>query len=351
MRGALGSAKLLATMTPQTRTLTLLFTDMVASTELLGSLEEREAERLRHGHFAALGAQIERHGGRQVKNLGDGVMATFEAARDAIEAAVAMQLAIAGPAGRRSPHGRAIRIGVSSGDVSVEHGDCFGTPVVEAARLCAQARGGQVLVAESTRLLARSYEPLRKLEKRTLKGLAEPTAVWEAEWSPTVEAPLRVVLADDAVLVREGVARVLEGCGIEVLAQAGDPDELLRLIAELRPDLAIVDVRMPPTHTTEGLEAAERILAGHPAIGVLILSQDLVPHYAERLLAARPTGVGYLLKESVADVREFDEAIRRVAAGGQAFDPALLAGRSASGEQIGRRLDADTASHSIQLHQ
>jgi class 3 adenylate cyclase/CheY-like chemotaxis protein len=323
MCSASASPRLIAAMT--SRTLTLLFTDMVGSTRLLADLPDHQAHRLRTDHFAELREQIERHAGREVKTLGDGVMASFDFAKNAIESAIAMQVVSARAARGASRQGPSIRIGLSSGDVRLEGGDCFGTPVIEASRLCHRAASGQVLVAESTRLVARGYGPLNKLGDLRLKGFPEPTGVWEANWSHVAPKPLRVVLADDAVLVREGIARVLEERGIEVLGQAGDADELLHLTAELRPDLAIVDVRMPPTHKAEGLEAAESILAKHPGTGVLLLSQDLEPRYATRLLAVRPSGVGYLLKERVADVGQFVDAASQVAGGGRAFEPALAA--------------------------
>jgi class 3 adenylate cyclase/CheY-like chemotaxis protein len=312
-----------------TRTRTLLFTDIVRSTELLGGLGQHHGERLRLEHFAALREQAERHNGTIIKNLGDGVMATFECARDALECGVAMQIATA-LSGRCRATALSIRVGIASGDVQIDDADCFGTPVVEASRVCAAASARQVLVAESTRLLARSYRPLAEIGPRDLKGLAEPTVVWEATWSETDASPVRAILADDSVLLREGVARVLEARGIEVIAQAGDADELLRLTAELRPDLAIVDVRMPPTGTDEGLKAAEQILTTHPSTSVLLLSQDVDPHYAERLLAASRTGVGYLLKERVSDLGAFTDAARRVANGGVAFEAAIAPSAVAS---------------------
>jgi class 3 adenylate cyclase len=296
------------------RTRTVLFTDLVGSTALLEALGERAAHRLQGAHLDALREQTEHHRGRVVKTLGDGVMAVFCAARDAIGAAGAMQRATAEARERRGPRALGLRVGISSGDVRVEHEDCIGAPVVEASRLCARASGGQILLAESTRLLAGPEAPLRPLGDLALKGLTEPTRTWEP----------RVLLADDAVLVREGVARVLEERGLDVVAQVGDADELLRLTADLRPDLAIVDVRMPPSHQAEGLEAAERIVAAHPKTGVLLLSQELEPRYADRLVAVRSAGVGYLLKERVADVRQFADAARRVAAGGRAFDELLM---------------------------
>jgi class 3 adenylate cyclase/CheY-like chemotaxis protein len=304
------------------RTLTILFTDIVGSTELLGGLAGREAVRLRADHFAVLRRQIRRHGGREVKNLGDGLMVAFEAAGEGLDCAVAMQKGSAEEVGR-PPRAIPIRIGISSGDVHEQEGDCFGGPVVEASRLCARAEGGQVLVAEATRLMTRGDEELVEVGDLELKGLAQPLRAWEAQWSAEALPRIRVVLADDAVLVREGIAQVLENSGLEVVAQAGNAEELLRLTAELRPDVAIVDVRMPPTHTVEGIEAAEQIRSEHPDTAVLVLSQDIQPRYARRLRAASATSIGYMLKERVTDIREFAEATRRVAAGGTAFEADL----------------------------
>jgi DNA-binding NarL/FixJ family response regulator len=136
---------------------------------------------------------------------------------------------------------------------------------------------------------------------------------------------LRVVLADDAVLIREGIARVLEERGVEVVAQVGDATSLLDRVAELSPDVAVVDVRMPPTHTTEGLRAALEIRARFERVGVLVLSQHLESRYAMALLSGGASCVGYLLKERVTDVDELIGSIRRVAAGGTAVDPRVVA--------------------------
>ena len=131
---------------------------------------------------------------------------------------------------------------------------------------------------------------------------------------------MRVVLADDAVLVREGVARLLAEHGFDVVAQAGDAEELLAAVERERPDVAIVDVRMPPTQTDEGLRAAERIRNRHANVGVLVLSQHTAPPQALRLIGSSARGVGYLLKERVSDIAEFAAAVRRVGSGGTAVD-------------------------------
>jgi DNA-binding NarL/FixJ family response regulator len=136
---------------------------------------------------------------------------------------------------------------------------------------------------------------------------------------------MRVVLADDAVLVRAGIARVLEAEGFDVVGQAGNTTELLALVARERPQVAIVDVRMPPTHTDEGIRAAEQLRVRHPDVGVLILSQHAAPPQAFRLLTGLAAGIGYLLKERVADVSELADAVRRVGSGGVAVDSDVVA--------------------------
>jgi DNA-binding NarL/FixJ family response regulator len=141
---------------------------------------------------------------------------------------------------------------------------------------------------------------------------------------------IRVVIADDSVLLREGVARLLEEYGFEVAGQAGDAEDLLRKVGAHKPDVAVVDVRMPPTHTDEGLRAAHKIRAEFPDTGVLVLSQYVEEAYALELLSQSTESTGYLLKDRVADVDSFTDAVRRVANGGSALDPevvALLLGR------------------------
>jgi len=135
---------------------------------------------------------------------------------------------------------------------------------------------------------------------------------------------LRGVLADDSVLLREGTARLLADSGFDVVGQAGDADDLMLKVRSYAPDVAIVDIRMPPTHTDEGLRAAQEIREKHPGTGVLVLSQYVEADYALDLLAGSAEGVGYLLKDRVADVDDFVSAVRRVAEGGSALDPAIV---------------------------
>jgi len=142
---------------------------------------------------------------------------------------------------------------------------------------------------------------------------------------------VRVVLADDSVLLREGVARILDEAGFEVVGQAGNADELMLKVRSYTPDVAIVDIRMPPTHTDEGLRAAQEIREKHPTCGVLVLSQYVEATYAMELLAESAEGVGYLLKDRVSDVNEFADAVRRVGEGGSALDPTIVS------QLVGRR--------------
>jgi DNA-binding NarL/FixJ family response regulator len=138
-------------------------------------------------------------------------------------------------------------------------------------------------------------------------------------------APSRIVLADDAVLLREALSAALAVAGFEVVGQAGDVPELMRLVAQERPDVAVLDVRMPPTHTTEGLEAARQIRAAYPRVAILVLSQYVETRYAVDLLRQDPSGVGYLLKDRVTRVADLADAVRRVAAGGSVIDPEVVA--------------------------
>jgi DNA-binding NarL/FixJ family response regulator len=135
---------------------------------------------------------------------------------------------------------------------------------------------------------------------------------------------VRVVLAEDSVLLREGIARILSEAGIEVVGQAGDADDLLRKVRAHKPDVAITDIRMPPGHTDEGLRAAHEIRGELPDVGVLVLSQYVEESYALDLLADNAAGLGYLLKDRVGDVDAFLDAVRRVADGGSALDPEVV---------------------------
>jgi DNA-binding NarL/FixJ family response regulator len=142
---------------------------------------------------------------------------------------------------------------------------------------------------------------------------------------------LRVVIAEDSVLMREGIASLLEGAGFEIVGKSSTADDLLLKVRSYKPHVAIVDIRMPPSHTDEGLVAAKAIREQHPQVGVLVLSQYVEPSYAMELIADDAEGVGYLLKDRIPDVDEFRSSVRRVAEGGSALDPAIVT------QLVGRR--------------
>ncbi|MEP6954435.1 MAG: response regulator transcription factor [Solirubrobacteraceae bacterium] len=146
---------------------------------------------------------------------------------------------------------------------------------------------------------------------------------------------MRVVLADDSMLLREGIARLLEEAGMEVVAQSADAEDLLRKVGAHKPDVAIVDVRMPPTHTDEGLRAAAEIRDRFPKTGVLVLSQYIEESYAMELLGSHTEGVGYMLKDRVSDLDRFVEGVKRVGEGGSVLDPEVVS------RLLGRRREAD----------
>ncbi len=146
---------------------------------------------------------------------------------------------------------------------------------------------------------------------------------------------MRVVIADDSVLLREGLARLLSDAGFEVAAQAGDADDLMRKVRAHKPQVAVTDIRMPPTHTDEGLRAAQAIRRDLPDVGVLVLSQYVDQKYAMELLGNSAAGVGYLLKDRVAEIDRFTEAVRTVGNGGSALDPEVVS------QLLGRRRSDD----------
>jgi DNA-binding NarL/FixJ family response regulator len=146
---------------------------------------------------------------------------------------------------------------------------------------------------------------------------------------------MKVAVADDSVLLREGIVKLLESEGFDVVGQSGTADDLMLKVRSYSPDVAIIDIRMPPTHTDEGLLAAQEIREKHPGTGVLVLSQYVEADYALELLAESAEGVGYLLKDRIADIADFASAVRRVGEGGSALDPAIVS------QLVGRRRKDD----------
>ena len=309
--------------------LTFLLTDIERSTSHVRRLGERYCEVL-DGSRAAINRAVAEHGGRQIECRADESFSVFDSAADAVAAATAAQRALLAVSW---PHGAPVRvrIGLHTGlAIDSGHG-LVGFDVHLAARLGAAGHGGQVLLSERTAELA-GAETI-DLGLFELRGVPEPQRLLQlvADGLPEDFPPLRfarrvdddrlsVVLADDSMLIRDGIARLLEEAGMHVVGQAGSPEELLERVAATAPDVAVVDIRMPPSGTDEGVTAAKAIRRLHPETGVLLLSQDFVPAYARELLDASGEGVGYLLKDRVADMTEFAGAIRRIAEGDVVLD-------------------------------
>jgi DNA-binding NarL/FixJ family response regulator/class 3 adenylate cyclase len=324
-----------------TGTVAFLFTDIEGSTRLLQELGEQYA-----GVLAELQrlvrAAVEAHGGREIDTAGDGFFVAFDRARDAVAAAVAAQRSLAGHAWPGAAAVR-VRMGLHTGEPSLDGTSYVGLDVHRVARLTDAGHGGQVLVSGRTRALA-GIET-RDLGEQQFKGLPGPERVHQvladglrSDFPPLrangggagIDVPaskrsgMRVVVAEDSVLLREGIARLLEDAGLDVVGQAGTADELMLKVRSYRPDVAVVDIRMPPTQTDEGLRAAKEIREKHPDTCVLVLSQYLEPAYALELLSESAEGVGYLLKDRVADIPEFVAAVKRVGEGGSALDPTVV---------------------------
>jgi DNA-binding NarL/FixJ family response regulator/class 3 adenylate cyclase len=339
-----------------TGTVTFLFTDIEDSTGLVRELGDAYVQVV-SDHRRLVRSAVEEHGGYEVDCRGDEFFLAYGDAQPAVDTAIAIQRS---HESHTWPGGREVRvrIGVHTGRPSIEDDDYVGIDVHCVARLCSAGHGGQVLLSRAT---VESIEdaPVRDLGEHELRGLQAPERIFQLLRPertgdfPVLRLPsaegvdtrgdfggdggqpssrkLRVTLADDAVLLREGMARLLRESGFEIVGQSGTADDLMLKVRSYAPDVAIVDIRMPPTQTDEGLQAAREIRERHPDVGVLVLSQHVEPDYAMELLAEGAEGVGYLLKDRVSDIDEFAAAVRRVAEGGSALDPALVT------QLVGRR--------------
>jgi DNA-binding NarL/FixJ family response regulator/class 3 adenylate cyclase len=336
-----------------------MFTDVEGSTGLVGKLGDVYGE-IMADHRRLLREAVTSSNGHEIDSRGDEFFAVFQRTRDAVSAALAAQRQLAA---HEWPTGGVVRvrIGVHTGEPLLGESGYEGLDVHRVARICEAGHGGQVLVSQTTRNLLEAGQVLeaefQDLGEHDLRGLPRPERIYQvlapdlqAEFPPLRTgdgrapaepaavpggATLRVVIADDSVLLREGIARLLAECGFDVVGQSENADDLMLKVRSYTPDVAIVDIRMPPTQTDEGLRAAQEIRETHPDVGVLVLSQYVEPAYAMELLAESAEGVGYLLKDRVSDVNEFAAAVRRVAEGGSALDPALVT------QLVGRRRQHD----------
>ena len=274
------------------------------------------------GDGATVGAWsrlVERHGGVDVGESVSGSSVAFRSAGEAVRCAVAVQEA-------QRPVSE-LALGVHAGEVHTADG-AEAVVVQQAARLARLAASGQILASALVRQLIAEDADLRFGEDRevSLPGLAGRMVVTEVRWGEHRNRVLRVVIADDAALVRDGVAALLRAHGVEVVGTASDSEGLHEEVARRLPDVALVDIRMPPTFTDEGLVAAERIRARFPEVGVLVLSQHLDTRYALRVAHANPARTGYLLKDRVTDSRVLFDALERIADGGCVIDAAVAEG-------------------------
>jgi DNA-binding NarL/FixJ family response regulator/class 3 adenylate cyclase len=326
-----------------TGTVTFLFSDIEGSTRLVQRLGDAygrvlaDVRRLiRSATKAQKGVEIDAHG--------DELFAVFQEVGNAVVAAVDAQRALRQHDWPDDVPVR-VRMGIHMGTPALDEDGYVGIDIHRASRICQAGHGGQIVLSAAAREAIE--EEVKDLGEHELVGLPAPETLFQLEVSglPSDFPPLRntrelvermrVVLADDAILLREGVARLLEESGFEVAAQSGTADDLLRHVAMHKPRVAIVDIRMPPTQTDEGLRAAQEIRERFPGTGVLVLSQYVEPGYAMELLAENAEGVGYLLKDRVSDVDEFAAAVRRVGEGGSALDPSVVS------QLVGRRRRED----------
>jgi DNA-binding NarL/FixJ family response regulator/class 3 adenylate cyclase len=326
-------------------TVTLFFTDVEGSTQLLQQLGDGYAEVL-SDHRRLFREAVEAAGGHVVDHRGDEFFVVFDDARAATDTAVAAQRAFAEHDWADGVELR-VRMGIHTGEPNLRDDAYFGLDVHRAARIAQAGSGGQILISEQTRKALDSTHQLEDLGDHELPGLDKPERLYQLSVAglPSRFPPLstartgfrgmRVVLADDSVLLREGIARLLEDAGFEVVAQSGTAEDLMRHVGMHKPDVALVDIRMPPTQTDEGLRAAQQIRERFPDTSVLVLSQYVEPTYAMELLGENAEGVGYLLKDRVSDVDEFAAAVRRVGEGGSALDPAVVS------QLVGRRRSDD----------
>jgi DNA-binding NarL/FixJ family response regulator/class 3 adenylate cyclase len=331
-----------------TGTVTFFFADVEKSTALQQNSGVDYAAAIAHLRRLLRDA-VSAHGGAEADAVGDEYVAAFADPVAGTEAALAAQRALRDADWPRGATVR-VRMGLHIGSPKLGDEGYTGIDVVRASRIANAAHGGQIVVSSEMLSTLDGVES-RDLGEHRLEGLERPERIHQllVDDLPRDFPPLRntismlgagvsVVLADDTVLLREGIARLLTDAGFDVVAQAGDAEGLLRYVAMHSPTVAIIDIRMPPTHTDEGLRAAAEIRERFPNTGVLVLSQYVEAGFAMGLFATITRGVGYLLKDRVADFDGFASSVRRIAEGGSVLDPAVVA------ELFGRRRKDDPVS-------
>ncbi len=317
-----------------TGTVTFLIADIEGSTRLVQEAGPTYADVLSDVRRVIRGA-VDAHGGAEVDATGDELCAVFADAAAGVGTAIEAQRSLQVHEWPADVEVR-VRVGLHTGTPMLTDEGYVGIDVIRAARIADAGHGGQILLSATTAAFAAGHE-VRDLGAHRLAGLPDPERIHQLlgpglprdfpalrDTVSQLGGGRRVVIADDSVLLREGVVRLLGEVGFEVVGQSGTADDLLRHVAMHKPDVAIVDIRMPPTHTDEGLVAAREIRERFPDTGVLVLSQYVEAGYALDLLGESAEGVGYLLKDRVSDLEEFAAAVGRVADGGSALDPEVV---------------------------
>jgi DNA-binding NarL/FixJ family response regulator len=298
-----------------TRTTTV----MIAEVDGSGPAPESFAE-----HVDTIEDCLGKWHGRLVERSDRRLVACFDSASDAARGAVALHQVL-----DRFGAARTLRIGIEVGERGEVDDDAWDAVLLTANQICQAAAPGQTLASSFVGRLAGAspeirLEPAGAVE---LSGGPERVDTVEIAWDPAPSgSTIRVVVADDAALIRSGVVHLLGQEGFEVIAEASDYDSLVAAVDRDPPDLVITDIRMPPSQSDEGLRAAAHIMANHPGTAILVLSQYIDTSAPLELLNSDTAGVGYLLKERVGELDEFVAAARRVAAGGKVIDP-LVAGQ------------------------
>jgi DNA-binding NarL/FixJ family response regulator/class 3 adenylate cyclase len=304
---------------------TILFTDLVGSAALFSRKGDEAADVVRREHFGVLRDAVERHGGREVKSTGDGLMVAFTSAVAAVRCAVEMQRATSG-----EEDALELRVGIDAGEPLPEGDDLYGTPVIVASRLCDSAAAGEILASDIVCRIAgpRVEELIQPAGALRLSGIAERVVVSRVRWrdgdepaAPEAAAPpdqIRVVVADDQHLLRHGFRVILEAePDIQVVGEAPDGQSAVDLVMRTRPDVVVMDIRMPEM---DGLAAAERILsdASLDTAVLMLTTFDLDEYIYEAL---RIGASGFLLKDTPAD--RLLEAVRVAAAGDALLAPQI----------------------------
>ncbi len=314
---------------------TFMIADVRGYTSYTQTYGDQAAGRLA-GTFAEITREVvETNDGELLELRGDEGLSVFDSARDAIRAATALQERFVTEAVKDADMPLLVGIGIDVGEAVPVEGGYRGGALNLAARLCSMAGPGEILASTITTHLAGPLDGIEYEDRgeTRLKGMKDTVPVMRVApkddpisrlAAAKTSNAMRVIVADDSLLLREGVVRVLKDGGFNVIAQAGDGEELVAAVARDVPDIVVTDIRMPPSYTDEGLVATHKIRERFPEVGVLLLSQYVETEFAVELVSAGAARLGYLLKDRVANVQEFTDSVRRVGKGGSVIDPEVV---------------------------